>query len=160
MNKVTETQLPGVGVRHNFTTDSGVPVGVLAHRGGRRELLVYERSDPDACSAVVQLSPDDSHVLAELLGASQVSEAVHEVQQQIDGLAIEWFTLPAGSPFLGMTIGQGAFRSRTGASIVAVLRGVTTFPAPGADFAFEGGDVAVAVGTSHGLEELQHLLQT
>jgi K+/H+ antiporter YhaU regulatory subunit KhtT len=45
MPEVYETRLPGVGVRHDFTTAEGERVAVLTHRGGRRELAVYERDD-------------------------------------------------------------------------------------------------------------------
>ena len=53
-----ETKLPGVGLRHDFTTARGRRVGVISTRGGDRELLLYSRDDPDACHAVVDLDPD------------------------------------------------------------------------------------------------------
>ena len=158
MPEVTETQLPGVGVRHDFTTASGERVGVLVHRSGRRELLVYGRDDPDACATALHLSPEDTRTLAELRGATQVSEVLAAVQQRLEGVAIDWLTIPAGSPIAGSTIRQGQFRTRTGVSIVAVIRGETTFPAPGPEFVFQAGDVAVAVGTPSGLSQLAHLL--
>ena len=37
MTEVRETQLPGVGVKHDFTTVDGRDVGVLVHRDGRRD---------------------------------------------------------------------------------------------------------------------------
>ena len=158
MPQVTETQLPGVGVRHDFTTSSGERVGVLVHRSGRRELLVYGRDDPDACAAALHLSSDDTRTLAELLGATQVSEVLAAVQQRLEGVAIDWVTIPAGSPLVGSTIRDGQFRTRTGVSIVAVVRGETTLPAPGPEFAFDAGDVAVAVGTPAGLSQFAGLL--
>jgi len=158
MPEVSETPLPGVGVRHEFTTVDGERVAVLTHRTGRREIAVYDRRDPDACTTVLHLSHDDTRTLAELLGASPVSEAVAAVQQRLEGLAIDWVAVPAGSRFVGSTIAEGAFRTSTGASIVAVVRGKVTMPAPGPDHTFEGGDVAVAVGTPEGLAELRALL--
>jgi len=158
MAEITETQLPGVGVRHDFTTGEGERVGVLTHRNGRRELLLYARDDPDDCVTVVHLSRDDTRTLAELLGASQVSEAVAAVQQRIEGLAIDWIAVPPHSRFVGFTIADGRFRTRTGASVIAVVRGATTIPAPEPDFVFEPGDVIVGVGTSEGLNELRALL--
>jgi len=158
MPEVSETPLPGVGVRHEFTTVDGERVAVLTHRTGRREIAVYDRRDPDACTTVLHLSHDDTRTLAELLGASPVSEAVAAVQQRLEGLAIDWVAVPAGSRFVGSTIAEGAFRTSTGASIVAVVRGKVTMPAPGPDHKFEGGDVAVAVGTPEGLAELRALL--
>lgn len=159
MAEVTETQLPGVGVRYEFTTADGQRVGVLSHRGGRREILVYDRRDPDAATGVLQLSTEDTRTLSELLGASQVAAGIAAAQQQIEGLAIDWLPLPPGSAFIGSTIGDGQFRTRTGVSIVAVVRGATSVPAPEPEFRFEAGDVAVAVGTPEGLAQLRDLFR-
>jgi TrkA domain protein len=159
MAEVTETQLPGVGVRYEFTTADGQRVGVLSHRGGRREILVYDRRDPDAATGLLQLSAEDTQTLSELLGASQVAVGIAAAQQQIEGLAIDWLRLPQGSAFVGSTIGDGAFRTRTGVSIVAVVRGHTSVPAPEPGFRFEAGDVAVAVGTPEGLAQLRDLFR-
>ena len=158
MPDVRETLLPGVGVRHEFTAASGERVAVLTHRGGRRDIAVYDRDDPDACTVILHLSADDTRTLAELLGASQVSEAVTAVQQQVEGLAIDWLPVSARSTFAGATIADGGVRSRTGASIVAMVRGDSTIPAPGPDTRLEAGDVAVAVGTPEGLSRLRELL--
>lgn len=160
MPQVRETLLPGVGVRHDFTTESGERVAVLTHRSGRRELAVYDRDDPDACTTLLRLSPQDAATITELLGASQVQETVAAVQQQIEGLAIDWITVDAGTPFDGRTIADGQLRTRTGASVVAVLRGDETIPAPAPDFHFAGGDVAVAVGTAEGLGKLRDLFRS
>ena len=73
-------------------------------------------------------------------------------------MAIDWVTVLATSPFVGATIAEGEFRTRTGASIVAVVRGETTIPAPGPDHRFEAGEVVVVVGTADGLAQLRTLL--
>ncbi len=160
MADVRETKLPGVGVRHDFTTADGRDVGVLVHRDGRREVLVYDTADPDACTSMVTLSAADTRTLSELLGASQVTEAVTAMQRDIEGLVIEWMELDDRSPAVGVSIGDGAYRTRTGASIVAVVRGSDTVPAPDPSFTFDAHDVAVAVGTAEGLEALKGLLQS
>jgi TrkA domain protein len=158
MPEVRETRLPGVGVRHEFTTAGDERVAVLSHRSGRREIVLYDKEDPDAAATVLHLSRDDTRTLAELLGGSQVSEAVAAVQQQIEGLAIDWITVPPSSRFAHATIAEGGFRTRTGASIVAVVRGDTTIPAPGPEHQFDAGDIVVAVGTAEGLGQLRDLL--
>jgi TrkA domain protein len=158
MTEVTETQLPGVGVRHEFTTSSGERLAVLVHRTGRREIAVYDRADPDMCSTVLHLSPDDTRILAELLGGSPVSEAVTGVQR-LEGISIDWIRIQAGAVQAGRTIGQGELRTRTGSSVVALVRGDDTLPAPGPDVVLEAGDVAVAVGTPQGLRQLRSLLE-
>jgi len=159
MAEVTETQLPGVGVRHDFATKDGSRIGVLWHRSGRRELLLYDRDDPDACRAVIVLDPDDTRTLAELLGSSQVTEALGAVQQQVHGLAIDWVTVRSGAPVEGVSLGDSAIRTRTGASIVAVIRDGATVPSPPPDFVLAADDVTVAVGTPEGLEKLFELLE-
>lgn len=157
MPEVTETQLPGVGVRHEFTTAAGERVAVLSHRTGRREIAVYDRADPDACSTVLHLNADDTRALADLLGGSPVAEAVNAVQQ-LEGVAIDWVRLPSSSPQRGASIGDGRLRTRTGTSVVAVVRAGSTIPAPGPELVLDAGDVVVAAGTPDGLRALRELL--
>lgn len=158
MTEVRETQLPGVGVKHDFTTSDGRDVGVLVHRDGRREIVVYDADDPDRCSVQVTFEAADTRTLAELLGTSQVNTAVQAVQHEIEGLAIEWLTLEPTSPSAGRTIGDGEFRTRTGVSIVAVIRDDAPFPAPGPAFDLLAGDVLVCVGTADGLGRVRDLI--
>jgi TrkA domain protein len=158
MAEVTETQLPGVGVRHEFTTVAGERLAVLSHRTGRREVAIYDRADPDACSTVLHLSHDDTRTLAELLGGSPVSEAVNEVQR-LQGVAIDWIPMRPGARMAGATIGDGQIRTRTGTSVVALVRGATTVPAPGPEARIEADDVVVAVGTPDGLRQARAILE-
>jgi TrkA domain protein len=157
MAEIQETLLPGVGVRHEFTTAGGERLALLTHRTGRRELAIYDRDDPDLCHTVLHLSGDDTTALAELLGASHVSETVRRVQQ-LEGVAIDWITVEPASTAAGRTIADGEFRTKTGASIVAIIRGDSTVPAPGPEARLTGGDVVVAVGTPAGLGRLRSAL--
>ncbi len=158
MADVRETTLPGVGVRHDFVTGDGQTIGVLVHRDGRREILVYGIDDPDTCTTSLSLSSDDARTMNELLGGSKVTEVIGVVQHEIEGLAIEWVPVGDASSAVGSSIGDGAYRTRTGASIVAVVRRDQPVPAPGPEFVFEAADVVVAVGTNEGLAALRGLL--
>lgn len=160
MTVVREVRLPGVGVRFEFETEDGLRVGVVHHRTGERELVVYDLEDPDACREVVRLGPNDARTLAELLGVSQVARELIDLQQGVEGLAVDRLPVSAGWPFAGRTIGDTQARTRTGVSIVAVLRGEQAFPAPGPDFLIEAGDVLVVVGTPRGIEALSVLLRS
>lgn len=160
MAEVTETQLPGVGVRYEYTSTEGDVIGVVCHHGGRRELMRYAKDDPDRAQSLLVLNVDDSRTLSELLGATQVAETMGAVEQRIEGLALDWIDIEAGSPLDGKTIGDGELRTRTGCSVVAVIRGDTNEPAPGPDFGLAAGDVVVAVGTSEGLEQLRFELKS
>lgn len=159
MAQVTETQLPGVGVRYEFETAERDLVGVVHHHSGRREIVVYDRKDADVARTVLELSADDSRTLSDLLGASQVTEALTVVQQRIEGLTLEWIEVGDGSSMSNRSIGEGELRTRTGASVVAVIRDDTSEPAPGPDYVLTPGDVVVAVGTADGLELLRQALR-
>jgi TrkA domain protein len=154
---IHETALPGVGLRHDFTTRTGRQIGVITHRTGRRDLLVYDREDPDACQEVVELTGDEAEALGELLGADRVVEHQADLQR-IEGLAIDWLAIRSGSPFAGRTIADTQARSRTGVSIVAVLRDGGPIPAPTPDVRIEPGDTLVVVGTTDGISALADLL--
>ncbi len=93
-----------------------------------------------------------------MLGGSRISEVITGVEQEIEGLSIDWLTVPDGSPFSGESIGAGMFRTKTGVSIVAVVRGSETHAAPGPGFVLAAGDVAVAVGTSPGIKDARAML--
>jgi TrkA domain protein len=154
MPDITEIPLPGVGVRHEFTSHTGQRVAIVSHRNGRREISAYRRDDPDSCVTLLDLDVDDTSALASVLGAPQIA-ATLTAMQNLEGLGIDWLTIGPNSPAVGSTIAQGEYRTRTGSSIVAVLRGNETFPAPGPEFTFFEGDVAVAVGTDEGLARLR-----
>lgn len=159
MANVEQTRLPGVGVRHDFETRRGRRIGVIAHRGGHRELIVYDHDDPDAVAATVRLEDDDAHTLAELLGASRVTEAVDQIRQDIEGLAIDWVELADTWWCAGRTIADTQLRRRTGVSIVAIIRGEETVPAPEPNAPLLAGDTVVVVGTPEGIQRAITLLQ-
>lgn len=158
MADIREVKLPGLGVRYEFTTQEGNRVGVVSHRSGRKELYLADRDDPDAFKLVIGLTTEDARTLVEILGGSRVAEELAQLQQRIEGLAIDWLPLRDDSPYAGRTIGDARVRTRTGVSVVAVLRGEEAVPAPGPDLEIEGGDYLVVVGTTRGIEEVVELL--
>jgi hypothetical protein len=44
---VERTELPGIGVRFEFETKRGAHLGIVAHREGRRDFILYDPDDPD-----------------------------------------------------------------------------------------------------------------
>jgi TrkA domain protein len=169
--EIHETALPGVGVRYEMTTRAGASVGVVAHRQGRRDLVLYDRADPDAVSECVPLTAAESVAMAALLGAPRPGAGgAHRVEgaaatgpdrrsHPIGRFAVDWVPVPPGSPYAGRSIATAGVRSITGVSIVAVLREDAAFPSPGPDFLLEAGDTALVVGTPDGVEALVELLE-
>ena len=156
--EVEEVPLPGIGVRRDFVTKRGRRVGVVLHRTGRRELVVYDPGDPDACSESLTLSGEEADVLAELLGAPRIVERLATLKEQAAGLVSEQLHIAAGSPYAGRTLGETRARTLTGASIVAVLRRGQAFASPGPDFRFEATDTVIVVGTREGIEGVAKIL--
>ena len=159
MAEVNETKLPGVGLRYDFVTGSGVRVGVLVHRSGRRDLLLYSGRDPSSCDRTVELDPEDSLALAELLGATHIAEHLAAVQQDVEGLAIDWIRIEAGSEWAGRALGEAAVHTTTGASVVAILGPNGATAAPGADALLTPGATVVAIGSPEGIEQLSARLR-
>lgn len=155
---IFETSLPGVGVRYEFDTEDGRKLGVLVRRDGRRELLIYSVDDSDSCSAAIDMSQTESAALVELLGGTKITERIHEVRHEVEGLAVEWITLNDNAPLVGRTIGEGQIRTRTGASVVAVLRGHESFPGPGPEFQFHKGDVVLMTGSDESVDRARLII--
>ena len=160
MSEINEVRLPGVGVRYEFQTGEGRRIGVISHRSGLREIYVSHRDDPDEFKRVLGLSPDDARTLAELLGATRVAQQLSELQQHLEGLVIDWLPVRDDSPYRARTIGDAKLRSRTGVSVVAIVRGEDAVPAPGPDATLDSGDYLVVVGTARGVEQAVQILRS
>ncbi|GAA1506130.1 TrkA C-terminal domain-containing protein [Streptomyces albidochromogenes] len=148
------TTLPGVGTQYDFTTEDGQHISVVVHKDGRRFIGFYDRDDPDACLLSVPLSPDEATALAHLIDTAPI-DAV-----RTDGidLVTEHIQVTARSPYAGRPLGDTRARSRTGASIVAVLQRTAATPSPGPDFRLSIGDTLVVVGTREGVDALVEIV--
>jgi TrkA domain protein len=151
--------LPGVGLRFSFTSASGQRVAVLHHHAGRREVFTEDPEDPDRAIKLLELDEADALTLADLLGGSRVVEEIDRIQQAVEGIAIDWLPVDAGSPAANQTIGQLQVRSTTGVTIVAVLRGGRLVPVPGPDFMIQAGDTAVVIGETQDIRRVHDMLR-
>lgn len=159
MSEIHEVKLPGVGVRYEFETAEGNRIGVISHRSGLREIYLSRANDPDEFKRVLGLSPDDARTLAELLGATRVAEQLADLQQRIEGLVIDWLPVRADSAYVGKSIGDTRLRTRTGVSVVAIVRGEDAIAAPGPEQVLQSADYLVVVGTARGIEQAVELLR-
>lgn len=153
------TPLPGIGVRKDFAIRNGRRVGVVTHRDGQIELIVSRTDDPDACLAALPLTVDEAAALANLLGAPQLVARLTEEHRELPGISTRQLPIKANAPFDGRTLGDTAMRTRTGVSVVAVMRAGQVHPSPTPDFTFTAGDLLVAVGTAEGLDAAQKILK-
>ena len=131
---------------------------MVSHRNGRRDLVLYDPDDPDACQADIPLTDDEAEALADILGASLMLGQLAGLREQAAGLLTEQIVIPAGSRYVNKRLGDTKARTRTSASIVAVLRNGEVMVSPEPAFRFAAGDVVVVVGTRQGLDGVTAIL--
>jgi len=150
-----KTHLPGIGDRYDLETQAGHHLSVVVHHDGRRVLSFHDPDDDDTCRDAAPLALHEAATLAQLL----VPDPIADLRQhrEID-LVTEHIPVKAQSPYNGRTLGDTQARSRTGASIVAVLRRTDAVPSPTPDFRFATGDTLVVVGTREGVDAVTDLI--
>ena len=156
--RVQRVDLPGIGVRHDILTESGRRISVVSHRSGERDLALFDADDPDASSDFIPLTDDEAAALADVLGASLVLGRLAGLSEPATGLFTEQLSLPTDSPYADRPLGDTKARTRTGVSIVAIVRGRDVIPSPTPTVVMTHGDVIVAVGTRAGLDALGRLI--
>lgn len=155
---VTEVLLPGVGLRYEFALEEGQRLGVVARRNGEFEFVAYDRDDPDVCRNLFRLTPAEADAVTEILGAPRIAERFADLTREVPGLHAGQVQVPAGSAYAGRTLGETKTRTRTGASIVAIVRGDTVIASPGPPQPLQAGDVLVVIGTESGITGVEHIL--
>lgn len=159
MNLQVESRvLPGIGVCQELQLHDGRRLGIVTRRNGHRDIVVYDE-DGDGAADTITLDEREADVIAELLGAPQLVTRLADLQRTVDAVVTEQLPIPDSSPYAGRALGDTQARTRTGASIVAVLRDGTTHASPGPDFPLEAGDFVVTVGTREGLDHVARILE-
>jgi TrkA domain protein len=157
--EVVEVLLPGVGVRYEFTATSGEDIGIVARRDGEFDMVRFQSADPDAADALFTLDRQQAEALAEILGAPRIVERFADLSREVPGLASATVTLPDGSPFDNRTLGDARLRTRTGVSVVAVVKEHgEVIPSPSPQQRLVRADSLVVIGTAQGLERARDLL--
>ncbi|MBC6446197.1 cation:proton antiporter regulatory subunit [Actinokineospora xionganensis] len=156
---VNEVLLPGVGLRYEFTNADGQRIGIVARRTGDFELVDYPRSDPDEGRPLFRLTAQEADAVAEILGAPRIAERFADLTREVPGLSAGQIAVPAGSPFAGGSLGQSRARTRTGASIVAIVRGETVIASPSPAEVIQADDVLVVIGTHEGIAAVREIFR-
>lgn len=155
---VDVTPLPGIGVRKDFPL-AGVRrrIGVVDHKDGAMDLIFTKAGDADSTTQI-PLTEAEAGALANLLGAPQLVAQLQEEHRDMDDVNTRQLAIRSSSPYDGRTLGETQMRTRTKASIVAVMRAGQVHPSPGPDFGLSTGDLLVVVGTGEGLEAAAEIL--
>lgn len=150
MEEIFEAELPGVGKKYTLRLDENRTLDIVVHEDGRREVC-YEEAGSEP--VVISLTDEQARKMGLILAGAYFKPAPAEALSSVlaGRVKIEW--VRAGKA-AGKTIGELDIRRRTGASVIAIVRGDTTLPNPSADTEIKEGDVLIAAGT---LEEIQKL---
>jgi TrkA domain protein len=148
--------LPGIGVCQEIDLRDGHRIGVVSRRNGLRDLIFYEEGE--GAAAAVSLSEDEANAVAEVLGAPALTFRLAVLQRHAEGLIVEQLPVPADSPYARRPLGDTQARTRTGASIVAVLRQGAAVTSPTPDFVLLPGDLVVTVGTQAAIDQVAQIL--
>ena len=146
--ELRETRLPGVGVKYSCGTAHGGRITVILHNEGLREIYYFRHAADEDPTAVIQLEDDEARQIGALLGgAYERPKIVEELEMAFGELAIEWVPVPDGSPAIGKTLAECAFRARTGITIIAILREPEPVAGAQPTDVIKEGDTLVTVGT-------------
>jgi TrkA domain protein len=155
---VKEVLLPSMGVRYEFTSQHGERIGIIARRGGYFEVVLYGSDDPDSARPVFRLNDEEADAVAQILGAPRIAERFTELTREIPGLEAGQVLIPPGSAFVDRPLGETRARTRTGSSIVAIVRNDQVLASPGPSEMLHAADVLIVVGTEAGIEGVQRLV--
>lgn len=156
---VVETLLPGVGRRYEFTLDEGQRLCIVSTRDDQYTVSAYDAKDPDVGRTLFRLDEDEAVTLAEILGAPRIAVKLADLSHEIPGLASEQVEIVAGSKYDGKTLGDTQARTRTGSSVVALVRDDQVIASPSPSQDLEAGDVLVVIGTAGGIAKIRTLLE-
>jgi TrkA domain protein len=155
---VKEVLLPGVGLRFEFDNRDGDHIGVVARRTGDFEVVVYAKDDPDQAQQVFRLTDEEAEALAQILGAPRIAERFADLTREVPGLNAGQVAIRPGSPFVDKPLGETRARTRTGASIVAIVRGEEVLASPGPAEMLRADDVLVVIGTEDGIGGVENIV--
>jgi len=122
-----------------------------------RQALLHLRVPP----TVIQRYSDGvrRELYAPLYGTSPEYRTIMQLQGAQNQVELEWVSLVPNSPLVGQSIGGAGIRTRTGASVVAVIRNGTLHPNPEAAFQFAAGDLIAVIGAAPARSAFQAMVE-
>lgn len=154
---VREEELPGIGRRYSIDCDYGAVLTIVVHNSGRRDIYFFP---PDSEMPVtVAMNDEQAKVAGAILtGGLSPPAAITEIEQVVDDLAIEWYTLSPGSPGTGQTIEELHIRSATGINVMTILRGHAVIHGPRDSERLEPGDRLIVAGRHSSMPAFRRLV--
>ncbi|OIP64275.1 MAG: potassium transporter TrkA [Nitrospirae bacterium CG_4_9_14_3_um_filter_53_35] len=144
--QILETDLPGIGKKYSVSTRSDVTYSIIIHNSGKREIYRFEK-DQEIPSSVTDLTDEEARQVGAILSGSYFQPTtLDRMELVMKEMIIEWYSLDDPSVLAGHTIQDLAIRKKSGASIIAVLRGEKVIPSPAPEEELKIGDTLMVVG--------------
>jgi TrkA domain protein len=96
--------------------------------------------------------------VAQILGAPRIAERFTELSRGLPGIETGQVHIVAGSPFVDHPLGDTRARTRTGASIVAIVRNEEVLASPGPAEMLHARDVLIVIGTEDGIAGVERII--
>lgn len=120
---IKSVDLPGIGHKISFITAENSKIVLIVHHSGKRDMYFFEEADMDEADFAINLNSDETRELgAQLLGAMYQPIDTDKMEMFKNKILIEWVELPENSPLANSTIGDSRIRTRTGASIIGIVK--------------------------------------
>ncbi len=151
--ELRETDLPGIGKKYDLILENGKEVAIIIYSTGKREIYLMEDEEP-LCT--IELSDEESREIGFLL-AGAVYQPIPSSKMELimKEMVMEWIKVEEGSNFENKTIADLQVRKRTGASIIAIVRGDKIIPSPDPyKEVIKAGDTLVVVGTRNQVNQV------
>ena len=156
---MTETDLPGVGRKHEVALEDGREVVVVTHNSGRRE--IHSRESPDADSErLLTLTDREARALGTILEGAYFQPVQSDRVQTLlaEGTLLEWYAVDEASPLAGETLESAAVGETTGATVIAIERDDEVVPSPGPQTVIQPGDTLVVIGDGESCSRFEDLV--
>src|SRR5690554_6212701 len=158
MSIVRESDLIGIGKKYQIETDAGDKMVIVIHDDGRRELYRYDEEENES-RCVMTLSDEESRQVAGIIGGlSYKPKALETIEVALDDLIIEWIKVEQSDSSINKSIGELEVRKRTGATIIAAIKGGESTINPGPDYVISHGTTLVVAGKRNHIRLLKEII--
>ncbi|EMA19604.1 cation:proton antiporter regulatory subunit [Haloarcula amylolytica] len=156
---VTESDLPGVGKKHEVDIGGGQQLVVVTHNTGTRELFLRENENADS-EKLFELSDRMARMVGTILEGAyfQPVESDHVETMLSEGTLLEWYAVEEDSPLVGETPESVDIGQRTGVTVVAIQRDDDVIAGSTSTAEIEAGDTIVVIGERDNCERFEKLL--
>jgi monovalent cation:H+ antiporter-2, CPA2 family len=89
------------------------------------------------------------------LNTNEEHQSLHDLLLAFEGIEIIWMQIPSHSPLIGKTLAEANIRSKTGASVVTLIRDKKLIANPKSNTQFEMGDRIGIIGEKDQVEYAQ-----